>query len=540
MRIKNLILALSVSLVAITSEAKPKDSNEPPLIRSVTLTPGYMERTFNSNEMMKHGPLSLMQLYSKGTDELCAISDNVFVKLGIFGLCLIPNYYFIADTSHIVYHEFGHARAAASMGYEYFYYAASGNSLPTDYAYGIYLERIENPSAIGDGAASSFKAQTNLLTKIPSSLLRHVMTSPKEFSKRITRKLNSWWKNPKAVNIKVLTPQEKYILDLFMIDHNTPSLSPVAVGSTFTSEAEVSKTINDLLNGSTLSETSKASKTRKQYQQYIIQQLLSAELDIVIDFAGINNQMRYAQEVANIIFKHNGHQMYCFDYLWGKYEPYRYTTRYESHLATGKVSLGNDIYYILLDYDNRGYNIDTSDIKKGSLASLFLSSTTWAFVYSAITELPKGSFLVHAPVWHGWRLPDLNFYMTSQGLSFEVVTGYQFNESWYAGLTAEMVYKGNTAYEFGPSVGYKFNTPSGEFELSAQAIIGKDMEFGGNAGIEWTSPRKDWTVGLKYIYHNALTLVGERNIPFLCSGFMSDGEPSHTNHEANITVSYNY
>ncbi|MDP3640971.1 MAG: hypothetical protein Q8R43_00845 [Alphaproteobacteria bacterium] len=103
-----------------------------------------------------------------------------------------------------------------------------------------------------------------------------------------------------------------------------------------------------------------------------------------------------------------------------------------------------------------------------------------------------------------------------------------------------MVYKGNTAYEFGPSIGYKFNTSTGEFTLSAKTIIGNDLECGGNAGIEWMSLNKDWTVGLKYIYHNALTLVGERNIPFLCSGFMSGGDPSATNHEANITVSYNY
>ncbi len=38
------------------------------LVRSFTLTPGYLERTFNSNKMMKLGPLSLMQLTSKGFD----------------------------------------------------------------------------------------------------------------------------------------------------------------------------------------------------------------------------------------------------------------------------------------------------------------------------------------------------------------------------------------------------------------------------------------------------------------------------------------
>lgn len=66
------------------------------------------------------------------------------------------------------------------------------------------------------------------------------------------------------------------------------------------------------------------------------------------------------------------------------------------------------------------------------------------------------------------------------------------------------------------------------------------MELGGNGGIEWTSPYKNWTLGAKYTYHNALTLVGERNIPFLSSGFMSGGTPNTVNHEINMTVSYNY
>lgn len=33
------------------------------LVRSFTLTPGYLERTFNFNKMMKLGLLSLMQLF---------------------------------------------------------------------------------------------------------------------------------------------------------------------------------------------------------------------------------------------------------------------------------------------------------------------------------------------------------------------------------------------------------------------------------------------------------------------------------------------
>lgn len=539
MRIQNLTLIFVVCLFASACSAKTQNSDTSVIRRSVTLTPGYMERTFNSNEMMKHGPLSLMQLYSKGTDALCDTSNNTFIKLGLFGLCLFPNYY-IADTSHTVYHEFGHARAFASMGHSYSYYAASGQMFPTDYAYGIYIKRIENLSAFNSGAATESMSYISVLKRTPLSFLKRVMTPQNRLIDLLNQKLNRWWKNPKAVNPDTLTGMEKYVLTLFTLCHEKPSTSLVPTGSTYTSETEIEKTIDTFLNGRLSIKSIDEIKTSKDYKDYVILNLIRDELGIVVNFAGINNQMRYAQEVSNLIFKHNGHIMYGFEYMKGKYESYRYTSIYKNHIANNKILDGNDIYNILRDYDKRGYDIYASDIQIGSLISLFLSSTTWAFVYSAITELPKGSFLVRAPVWHGWRLPDLNFYMTSQGLSLEVVTGYQFNDRWYAGLTAEMVYKGNTAYEFSPSIAYQFNTLSGEFELSAEAIINNDMVFGGSIGIEWTTPRKDWTVGLKYTYHNALTFAGERNIPFFCAGLNSIGKPSHTNDEASFTVSYTY
>lgn len=394
MRIQRLLLIFLISFVENTCDAKNPSADVLTIKRSFTLTPGYMERTFNSNEMMKHGPLSLMQLYSKGTDVLCDISNDPLTRLGILGLCLIPNYY-IANTSHTVYHEFGHARAFASMGYEYSYYADSNRKLSTDYAYGIYIKRIEDPSAFGSGAATLALLPHNMLKKIPSSFLKRVLTSPEKLSKQITQKLNTWWNNPDAVNINNLTSTEKYVLEAFKVMHESPSDSLIPTRSTYTSEAEVSHTIDTLLSRTSSKGLYGTSKTSKEFKDYIIQALMADEVDIVINFAGINNQMRYAQDVSNLIFKHNGHLMYGFDYFLGKYEGCRYTSTYESHLAANKVSSGNDVYNILRDYDKRGYAIDASDIKTGSLASIFLSATTWAFVYSAITELPKGSFLVH-------------------------------------------------------------------------------------------------------------------------------------------------
>lgn len=524
MRLHTLTTLCLLTLLGNTCSANKPSTAAPSLKRSLTLTPGYMERTFNSNDTMKYGPLTLMQLCSRGVDEVVAPFNDTWTKLGIFAAVAFP-YYFLADTSHSVYHEFGHARAIASMGGTYTYRAGDNATLPTAYAYGIYIERFKEPSAFGGGAATAFKIERPTLMKIPLFVLRRVSSS----SANISKKLNTWWKNPYAVDESKLNDIEHEVLSTFKNAHQSPLNSHYPLNKAYTSEAEVEKLKHPSTN-SYLNPT----------KDYMLKLLLANEYSILVDVAGINNQMQYSQEVADLIFKNNGHQLYFFDYFMGKYEGYRYTSVYNHYLAINRVGTSDDIYRILRDYTDRGFDIKASDIQIGSLTSLFLSSTTWAFVYSACTELPKGSFLVHAPIWHGWRLPDLNFYMTTQGLSFQVVTGYQFNENWYAGLTAEMVYQGNTSYEFGPSIGYSFTTPSGKFDLAAQVIIGQDMELGGNGGIEWTSPYKNWTLGAKYTYHNALTLVGERNIPFLSSGFMSGGTPNTVNHEINMTVSYNY
>lgn len=97
----------------------------------------------------------------------------------------------------------------------------------------------------------------------------------------------------------------------------------------------------------------------------------------------------------------------------------------------------------------------------------------------------------------------------------EMVTGYQFNDRWYVGLTAEHVYKGKKAWEFGPNISYTYPSSIGKWTCSGQAILNAASgAFGANASVDWAFKDK-LCVGIKYIYHDVRTLVGERNIPFL-------------------------
>lgn len=514
--------------VFFTSSAVAKEQDKKSLsselLRSFTLTPGYMERTFNSNDMMKYGPLSLMQLSTKGFDAISSISSSSEWRY-VGMLYLIPHF-ILSTMNNTVYHEFGHARAMAAAGVSYNYSAALETSLPTDYAYGIYLHKLFNPQALLDGASTSPKSSLHL-RQIPQTFLDRVINN--SLINNVTHRLNSWWQNPKIVDKNNLSPAENKILTLMEIEHNYSDLPKTTPSLDYISSVEINDIIKKIMSSQPLS-----------YKEQNVLCLLEDNFYLYDIINGLNNQMRYSQEIANLIFEQNGHFLYLLDYLDAKISAFGYVLVYQDQLKKNNVSNGNDIANTLRLYKNRAFDIEDTDIQIGSMASLLLSSTTWAFAYSAFTQLPNGNFIVYAPVWHGWRLPDLNFYLTTQGLSYEIVTGYQINPNWYAGLSAEMVYKGNTTYEFGPSLGYTFNTTFGKISLDGQLIFGKNMEMGGNVGAKWTSGDKAWAVGLKYIYHNALTLVGERNIPFLSSGFMSGGEPSVINHEINLTLSYNY
>lgn len=546
MHIRTLII-WATSFVAPISLNTAKTQQPTKLTRSFTLTPGYMERTFNSNEMMVQGPLSLAQLATQGFDSLLNTTDNVYGKLALGGLYVYP-YFLLANISNTVYHEFGHARAFASVGTNYIYGAASASSselLETNYAYGIYPEKLFNPSHLFDGAYTKPLPPYPQITDIPKAFFLRVSSKP-SIQKVITKAHDFLLKidAKQLTNDEALSPTHGLLysrVKLYYLGLESQARQSLSIGD-YMNGANAKVELPPTTTADTLLEKIYSNQALSPYED-LLKKTIDDErnlFDIYATYNGLNNQMRYSQEIANLIYKSNGHLLYFLDHLEGKLSAFYYILSLEWKKEEGKVSSGNDINNILNAYAFHDFKVTENDIKFGSLASLFLSSTTWAFVYSAVTELPKGSFVVYAPVWKGWRLPDLNFYLTTQGLSFEVVTGYEFTPSWYVGLNAEAVYIGNTAYEISPSIAYRLPTSYGEWEFGAQLHISDALELGGNTSVEWTSPNKSWSTKLKYLYHNALTLVGERNIPFFKSGFLDNGALSTTNHEVALTLSYNY
>lgn len=443
------------------NKSKTTQKETPEISRKITLTPGYMERTFNSNETMLYGSLNMMQLSSLALDKLVGLTDNTFGKVAI-GLAYVIPQSWLALAGNVVYHEFGHARAQTSFGRDYYYRASHDDdeNSTTDYAYGLYVQKFLNPQYFLHGAETHYQGE----------LSEHIHNVPYQFLHRFV--------------------------------YNKPEM------------------------------------IAKLQAQFDIAKLTEVNHNILEDAfslygwgAGLNNNTHYGKAIAKLIDKQNGHLFYFFDYFAAKTTPYFY------FLLLGDLG---DLAGIEEAYSANNVNIHKEDIAYSSLASFFLSSTTWSFIYSSITNLPKGNFTVYAPIWKGWRLPDLNFYINSQGLSFELTTGYHMSPNWYVGLGLESVHMGKSAYEISPSVAYTLPTSYGEVEFCAQLHISDKFELGGNISASWQSLHRTWEATIKYIYHNALTLNGERNIPFFKTGLMNTGDLSLTNHEVAITASYYY
>ncbi|USO02553.1 MAG: hypothetical protein H6850_00980 [Alphaproteobacteria bacterium] len=228
--------------------ADKKEEKRAKLVRAFTVTPGYMERAFNSNEAMIHGPLSLMQLSTKlgdmfvdyivtpfddkdSTEWISAEKASAVVKFLYLFLYSGPHEHF-ARINSIVYHEFGHARAKSSLNIPYHYNAYSEKKAETNYAYGIYISRFFNFLKWSEGA----------------------------YTKPI-------WKDS---------------------DLNVDNFE-------------------------------KWDEANRFYWDYKRGDLLYS------DMAGLNNEMRLAQSIADIIFHKNGHILYAVDYVMNKLGAFHYS-----------------------------------------------------------------------------------------------------------------------------------------------------------------------------------------------------------------------
>lgn len=399
-----------------------QSSAHPSLQRRATLSLGYDE-AYNSNEGMKHLPLTTIQGYSWVFDQATKMTSGFWSRLALIGADVVLHMPYLGkefvstDTCWLfqekwwpylpAYHEFGHARAIRAFApkkFKHYKVAANGS------------ETYEEPSVI-------------------------------------------WY----------------YIHCLKQLAH--------------VDEAETHYNLCNL----------------KNYTH-----------NLLIYAGGLNNETLLAKEISERIYRFNGHIAYFGAYLRSKLGPVTYTAKTIAEVVPEDVG---DVNYIVNYYKSYNPGFDLRYIQYGGWISLLCSSSTYAFIKGYWYFVHTGNPIVTPMTWNGLRLPDINAYFTRNGLSLEVVTGYQITPNFWFNLGVETVYYPGTSMEFTPSLRYAILTQTyGAVEFEVGGVFNSYLHMSGHVGIEWTDPDKVLTLEAKLIHHNANTYVGERNIPFAFDG----------------------
>lgn len=119
--VKNIILFLQCYFLVFA--ANTSEFEQPK--RSLSISTGYLEKIFNSNEALVDAPLSIIDSYGKLFDfATSSINENWWSRLLISALEL-PISYWLTSSLMVPFHEFGHARAIKAIGEGYSYGTAA-------------------------------------------------------------------------------------------------------------------------------------------------------------------------------------------------------------------------------------------------------------------------------------------------------------------------------------------------------------------------------------------------------------------------------
>jgi hypothetical protein len=245
---------------------------------------------------------------------------------------------------------------------------------------------------------------------------------------------------------------------------------------------------------------------------------------IIISASGLNNQSLLAKKLAQGVYTGHGHITQFTHYVGNKISPWAYSIldKKNSHLTSGGTS---DIGSILAGYKSKNYTITHGDIELQSWLSM-LSSTSISYLKGYVDYWLSGNTRVYALELWGIRMPDINSYITSQGLSLELVSGYRLNKYLFFDLAYEFIWKGTSAHQVTPSahINLAWIFPVlHELWLESDLVLSKNV--GGKLALSYIpfEPKNtDFWQRFSYFIdlniYNGFNLYGERNITSLSRG----------------------
>ncbi|MDR2067222.1 MAG: hypothetical protein LBP57_05320 [Endomicrobium sp.] len=241
--------------------------------------------------------------------------------------------------------------------------------------------------------------------------------------------------------------------------------------------------------------------------------------EIVFSAGGINNNTYLSEQISNNIHFNNSSERLL------PYFIYVNNLLYGALYDTTAEKPGDDPFDIIYNFNQKGRN----DFQKGTIydagiKSLFLSATTYSFFYSFFTN----NSMVKP---YGFRLPDVFPYITTKGMSYKVVSGYEVNESLNLIFGFESVFGKEAATEI--NIGLNHQAIINKFPISYKGIA----TFGQGFNLEFsclTPISKSFDIGLGCEVYSVTSLMGQRH----ATTNMKDGQGQSKNLFAFIQYRY--
>ncbi|MDH4121145.1 MAG: hypothetical protein OEV94_05510 [Deltaproteobacteria bacterium] len=212
--------------------------------------------------------------------------------------------------------------------------------------------------------------------------------------------------------------------------------------------------------------------------------------------AGMNNQMAMSEYIEDTIYHVNGHYTYLYPYIYGKLSAYSYVQATRGEL---NPSPGNDVVNVMNFWQTKGYAISMGDLETANLRAVFLSGTFWSLMNAGSGHINWLDPVARPLEWGPVRIPDLEAYLTTRGLSHKIKTGLRFG-NWSFPIAYEQVYLGGYGEEY--TLGARWANAFGlEDTTLAHTRIGTNAE----TLIRWRF------VTLGYNLYDGMSLHGERN-----------------------------
>lgn len=93
-------------------------------------------------------------------------------------------------------------------------------------------------------------------------------------------------------------------------------------------------------------------------------------------------------------------------------------------------------------YKDMGIELTWKEMGIYGAVAFLGSAEFWGRFLEEVDYISSGDAYVKAPEIHGFRLPNLGFYLTTQGPSYQINTGYRFGQDLFFPLAVEFVFKG--------------------------------------------------------------------------------------------------